>query len=214
MLLTSRYRQRLMPLLLAGIYAAFCVPMAAIVMQYLPPGRETAFLGIKQDYIDIPGYLAAFYVHVFTAIFALPAGLTQFSGALRRRYPRLHRAQGKAYVVAILGLAAPSGFYIGIFANGGPSSQAAFVLLALLWFWTTLKAYTTARAGDFRAHEAWMLRSFALTLSAITLRAWKWSIVAVFHPHPMDVYRIVAWLGWTLNIAVAEFLIYNKKQAI
>jgi uncharacterized membrane protein len=188
--------------------------MAAIVMQYLPPGRETAFLGIKQDYIDIPGYLAAFYVHVFTAIFALPAGLTQFSGALRRRYPRLHRAQGKAYVVAILGLAAPSGFYIGIFANGGPSSQAAFVLLALLWFWTTLKAYTTARAGDFRAHEAWMLRSFALTLSAITLRAWKWSIVAVFHPHPMDVYRIVAWLGWTLNIAVAEFLIYNKKQAI
>ncbi|GAA4342111.1 DUF2306 domain-containing protein [Flaviaesturariibacter amylovorans] len=186
--------------------------MTAIVLQYLPAGTDTAFLGIKQDYIAIPGYLAAFYVHVFTGILALPAGLTQFSGTLRKSYPGLHRAQGKFYVAAILGLAAPSGLYIGIFANGGPASQLAFVLLALLWFWTTLKAYTTIRAGNVRAHEAWMLRSFALTLSALTLRAWKWAIVGLFHPPPMDVYRIVAWLGWTLNLAIAEYLIFKKQR--
>ena len=195
------------------LFAAFCVPMTAIVLQYLPPGRDTAFLGIKQQYVDIPGYLFFFYVHVFTAILALPAGLTQFSGALRRRRPRLHRSLGKLYVASILFAGAPSGFFIGLFANGGGSSRLAFCLLAAGWGWTTAKAWQTARAGNFTAHRAWMYRSFALTLSALTLRAWKWALVALFHPHPMDLYRLVAWLGWTLNLLVAEYLIYQKRTA-
>ena len=36
-----------------------------------------------------------------------------------------------------------------------------------------------------------MMRSFALTFSAITLRLWKVIIVYLFHPAPMDVYQIM-----------------------
>jgi hypothetical protein len=57
-----------------------------------------------------------------------------------------------------------------------------------------------------------MYRSFALTLSAITLRLWKYLLVGVFHPRPMDVYQVVAWLGWTLNLIVAEWIIYKKLR--
>ena len=44
----------------------------------------------------------------------------------------------------------------------------------------------------------------ALTLSAISLRLLKWGIVAVWAPPPMDAYRVVAWLGWGLNLLIVE----------
>ena len=54
-----------------------------------------------------------------------------------------------------------------------------------------------------------MIRSFALTLSAITLRLWKYLIVLAFQPRPMDVYHIVAWLGWVVNLIIAEIIIFK-----
>jgi hypothetical protein len=56
-----------------------------------------------------------------------------------------------------------------------------------------------------------MYRSYALTLSAISLRVFKLVIVALFHPNPMDVYVLVAWLGWVVNLGIAEFLIYRLR---
>lgn len=184
--------------------------MLEIVLQYIPVGTDVAFLGIKQDYIELPWYLPAFYVHVFTAILALPAGFTQFSRYIRNHYPAFHRWNGKIYVFIILCFGAPSGFIIGIYANGGWSSQIAFCLLAVFWFYFTFKAYSKARKKDFSAHRKFMYRSFALTLSAITLRAWKYILIETLHPRPMDVYRIVAWMGWVLNLLIAEFIIYKK----
>lgn len=191
-------------------YLLFSFLMLQIVLQYIPTGKDTAFLGIKQDYVNIPFYLPAFYIHVFTAIFALPAGLTQFSKYISKYYPNIHRINGRIYVAAIILLGAPSGFIIGIYANGGISSQIAFCLLAVLWIWFTYQAYNKARQKKFKDHKAFMYRSFALTLSAITLRAWKYILIGTFHPRPMDVYRIVAWLGWVLNLLIAEYLIYKK----
>jgi uncharacterized membrane protein len=187
--------------------------MALIMLQYIPMGRDTAFLGIKQQFIEIPWYLPAFYIHVFTTIFCLPAGLTQFSKKIQKNYPRIHRTNGRIYVLAILLLCAPSGFIIGAYANGGWSSRIAFCLLAVLWFYFTGKAWKHAMAGNFRLHKAFMYRSFALTLSAITLRLWKYILVGIFHPRPMDVYQVIAWLGWTLNLLVAEWIIYKKLRA-
>ncbi|MBC8172341.1 MAG: DUF2306 domain-containing protein [Chitinophagales bacterium] len=172
-------------------------------------GTDTAFLAIKQDYIDIPIYLPVFYIHVFTAILALPAGFTQFSKYLQRNYKAFHRFNGRMYVFIILLFGAPSGFIIGLYANGGISSQIAFCLLAALWFYFTLMAFLKAKQKDFIAHKKFMYRSFALTLSAITLRAWKYVIVAAFEPRPMEVYVIVAWLGWVLNLIVAEYIIFK-----
>ena len=184
--------------------------MLQIVLQYIPMGSDTAFLGIKQDYVSLPWYLPAFYVHVFTAILALPAGFTQFSNYIRTHYPKFHRLNGKIYVFIILFFGAPSGFIIGLYANGGISSQIAFCLLAALWFYFTFEAFKNARIKKFSSHQKFMYRSFALTLSAITLRAWKYVLIELLHPRPMDVYRVVAWLGWVLNLIIAEIIIHKK----
>lgn len=194
------------------VYTFFCYQMALITLQYLPIDRDIAFLRIKQEYVSLWYYSLAFFVHVFSSIWVLGAGFSQFSKQLLRHQAHWHRRFGWFYVLVILFLAGPSGLLIGIFANGGWSSQLAFCLLAILWMGFTLLAVLKARQREYQAHRAWMIRSFALTLSAISLRAWKYVLVALFHPRPMDVYILVAWLGWVLNLLVAEFIIARMNR--
>jgi hypothetical protein len=59
-----------------------------------------------------------------------------------------------------------------------------------------------------------MIRSYALTLSAVTLRGWKVILVPMVEASPMELYRFVAWISWTLNLGVAEIIIYRNKSRL
>lgn len=184
--------------------------MLKITLEYIPLDSNVSFLMIKQTEVqDRPEYLWFFYTHVYTSIFVLLAG---FLAILRKdfRLKNFHRNAGKMYIFLILLLAAPSGIYMGIFANGGILSKLSFVILGGLWWFSTFKAYQLARQKKFKEHKQWMWRSFALTISALTLRIWKVIIVYLFHPNPMDVYQVIAWLGWVPNILLIEYLITKK----
>jgi hypothetical protein len=100
---------------------------------------------------------------------------------------------------------------MGFYANGGIPSKISFVTLAIGWIAFTAIAVLNARNGNFVTHRDFMIRSYALTVSALTLRAWKWGINNSFELPPMDVYRAVAWLGWVPNLMFAEFLIWRYK---
>jgi uncharacterized membrane protein len=177
------------------------------MLQYIPYNTDVAFLQIKQDVISLPYYRLAFFTHVYTSMLVLPAGILQFSKWIRSHLPALHRSAGWMYSFVLLLFIAPSGFIMGIHANGGLGSQIAFCLLSILWIYFTLMALWKIKQRDMLSHQHFMIRSFALTLSAITLRGWKYVLVMLFHPHPMDVYRITAWLGWGLNLLIAEMMI-------
>ncbi|WP_312090437.1 DUF2306 domain-containing protein [Chryseobacterium sp.] len=184
--------------------------MLKITLEYIPLKSDVSFLMIKQTEVtDRPEYLYFFYTHVYTSIFVL---LTGFLAILRKDFgvKNFHKSTGKIYVFLILLFAAPSGIYMGVFANGGFLSKISFVILGSLWWFSTFKAYQLARQKKFTEHKNWIWRSFALTISAITLRMWKVIIVYLFHPNPMDVYQIIAWLGWVPNIILIEYLILKK----
>jgi uncharacterized membrane protein len=196
------------------VYICFFYLMLQITLQYVPIKTDVAFLRIKQSYTPLLHYRILFFTHVFSAIFALIAGFSQFSKWFLKKYPAWHRKLGWLYVSVIILLAAPSGFGIGLYANGGLSSRLAFCLLAVLWILFTVIAVYYAIKKQFAKHKQWMWRSFTLTLSAITLRAWKFILVALFHPKPMDVYQLVAWLGWVLNLVLVEcWILYTFKYA-
>ncbi len=184
--------------------------MLQLTFEYIPAKSDVSFLMIKQtEVISHPEYLSFFYSHVYSSILIL---LTGFLAIIRVNFNKIkiHQYAGKAYVFVILFLAAPTGIYMGFFANGGFSSKISFVILGIFWWFSTFKAYQLIRQRNYKAHQKWMWRSFALTLSAITLRLWKWIIVYFFHPSPMDVYEIVACLGWIPNILLIELLIRKK----
>ena len=194
-------------------FAYFFILMLQITLRYIPAGSEIAFLQIKQTEVNsIKAYLPIFYIHVYSAIFVLFAGFTQFNSKIQSGYKRVHRVLGYFYAAVVLLLAAPSGIFIGCFANGGIISKVSFVLLGILWFYFTIKAIILILKRDVINHKKYMWRSFALTCSAITLRLWKVILVYLFHPAPMDVYQIIAWLGWIPNLLLAEWLI--KRQII
>lgn len=202
-------------LILLTTLAFFVWQMARITAEYIPYNTDIGFLQIKQDYIDIDHWRLAFFVHVYASIWVLFAGFTQFSKTIRSRYPKLHRVFGYIYAADVLLITGPAGLVMGFYANGGVSSKIAFIMLATGWIFFTAMAVVKARSGDYDAHRDYMIRSYALTLSALTLRAWKWGINNSFELPPMDVYRTVAWIGWIPNLLFAEFLIWRYKvQAV
>ncbi len=198
------------------LLAFFSFLMLRIIFIYIPVKNDAGFLQLKQEYIHITEWRVAFFTHVFTSILVLVAGFTQFSKKFLKQQPKLHRTVGYVYVINILMVTGPSGLLMSFYANGGVSSQTAFVLLSVLWIGFTAMALYKAIKKDFKAHRIFMIRSFALTLSAITLRCWKVLLVNFTDIQPMDRYRIIAWLGWTLNLIIAEWIIYKyisrKKQ--
>ena len=187
--------------------------MAGITVAYIPYNTDVGFLRIKQQYIGNDSWRTAFFIHVYASIWVLFAGFTQFSRRLLKKNPRLHRMFGYIYVTDVLLITGPAGLLMGFYANGGLPSRIAFVTLAVLWIFFTAMALVRARQKDYKSHRAFMIRSYALTISALTLRAWKYAITNTWELPPMDVYRAVAWLGWVPNLLIAEWIIGSTSGA-
>ena len=180
----------------------FAQLMVLITLQYVPLNYEVSFLQLKSE-ISLFHYRIAFFTHVYSSIFVLLLGFVQFIPLIRKKHKKTHRFIGILYVLIVLFLAAPSGLVMGYYGNGGIYSQLSFCLQAILWFVFTLLAFRYAKNREYTKHFDYMLYSYALTLSAITLRLFKWIIVGVWELPPMDTYKIVVWLGWMFNLIVA-----------
>ncbi len=190
--------------------------MLEIVFFYVPFTTSEAFLMIKQQYIDVKHWLASFYLHVYTGALVLFAGFTQFSGYILRRYPKLHKWAGRIYVYNVLFLTGPAAFIMSFYANGGLIGIIAFVLLSMLWWGTTMYAIIAIKKGNMQKHKNYMLRSYALALSAITLRIVKVILAKTTHLPPITMYQIISWAGWLINVIIVEWYIYrtNAQQTI
>jgi hypothetical protein len=200
-------------LLLIPVFLYFYWLMLQITLYYVPFSTTAAFLKIKQTEVTtLPEYIYIFYAHVYTSIFVLLFGFIQFFSFRSKTEKLIHRYSGYQYILLLLIFAAPSGIYMGLHANGGLWSKISFVILGLLWWTSTFIAIRRIKQRNFTAHRNWMIRSYALSLSAVTLRLWKVGLVYFFELPPMDTYQIIAWLGWIPNLLIAELLIYNKSS--
>lgn len=181
--------------------------MLLISLQYIPIDLDAAFLNVKHREILLTHYQIAFFSHAYTSILVMIAGIPQFSGYIQRNYKKLHRTLGKIYITILLFIAGPSGLVMGLYAMGGISTKISFTLLAILWISFTAIAWKKAKQKQWDAHRKFMLRSYALTLSAVSLRLFKWFINETFGLPPMDTYLIVSWSGWLFNLGVVELYI-------
>jgi len=154
-------------------------------------------------------YILPLRLHIAGGMGALLAGPWQFSKSLRARSLGLHRWMGRFYLVEVA-LGSIAGFAMALVSEEGLPTHFGFGLLAALWFFTGLQAYRMVRQGDIAAHRRWMIRNFALTLAAVTLRNWMPLMLFALHWPFRASYIIVSWLCWVPNLLVAEWFLRRR----
>ena len=195
-------------------FFAIAIGLYPLVYYFVDMHGKGLFAGKTKELLENVIWHTAFYIHITFGGIALLVGWTQFSKNLRNRYLNTHRMIGKIYVPAVM-LSSIAGFYIALFATGGTVCTLGFGTLAVLWFYTILKAYTSILKRDIKQHENWMIRNYALTFAAVTLRIYMPLLqFGIFHGDFLPGYRIVSWLSWVPNLIIAEIIIRKRVQIL
>lgn len=193
----------------AILYASYLLILLSLPYIHFQPNVE--FLGTKQLIYHIDLWRISFYVHVFTSPIVILSGLLQFNRRILNKRPKIHRGLGYTYVVTVLLISGPTALVMSFYANGGRVAQTSFVLLTFFWIITTLLSFLKAKRGDYLSHTKWNIRSYALTLSAVTLRFYAYIFdVLEIRMEPKETYILLAYLSWIPNLLIAEILIYFK----
>lgn len=212
-------RSRWLVVLLTSVGIAVFFPLQYYGSSLESLGRQG--VGLADTYAPLPAWIhAVFYVHITFAGLALLIGPLQFAAVIRRRAINVHRWIGRTYVLSVAaGSAAAlimstvsSVAFLGFFGFG---------TLALLWAFTTYRGYRAVRSGKIAEHQAWMIRSFALTYAAVTLRVWLIVFIVLQNLVVGDslseaqiytnAYAPVPFLCWLPNIVIAEWLILRRN---
>jgi uncharacterized membrane protein len=182
-----------------GGYAMFLV---ATGFKYVPPV-------VLQNGFPSP---LGIEVHITAAAIALLMGPFQFLKVLRTKLPAVHRWMGRIYVTACI-VGGIAGGSIALFSTSGLPAGLGFLSLAILWVPFTLMAWISAMRKDFTAHERWMIRSFALTFAAVTLRIYlPIAVIEAKGQFPVPAYQLIAWASWVPNLVIAELWIASRRK--
>ncbi len=188
------------------LYWASSLLVALVSWRFTVLGVENAFAGLAHQ-IALNPWL--FQLHVVTGPIALALAPFQFSTSIRQKRPVIHRWLGRSYGLMIL-LAGASGLLVGFDADGGWIARSGFILLSVLWLWTTARGVQCARNRDFSAHRQWMIRSAALTFGGVMLRVWL--PLQLLAGIPFEIaYPVVAWLCWVPNLILVEYFLIHRR---
>jgi uncharacterized membrane protein len=197
-----------------ALSAVAVVVLAALPYALVPLG-ELARNGseVAAHYADrSSGLQLALLLHACAGGLALLLSPLQFAARLRDRAPAVHRAVGRV-VFGAIAVAGTAGLVLAAHSLAGPVGTAGFGLLAALWLGCAAAALRAIRRRDVPAHRRWVVRTFALTYSAVTLRLWLGVLVAAqvgLAGVPGQVafaraYLLVPFLSWVPNLFVAEW---------
>lgn len=190
-----------------GFLFIFIILMGVLITvssfkHFFPYTAPSLFLMGKEAHFSI--YLPALYGHIATSGVILVVGFLGFLQSIRNKKIQWHRRLGKIYTILILCISAPCGLVMGWYALGGWEVQLCFLLLSGLWWWFTFQAWREIRTGNIAQHRAYMIRSYALTLSAVMLRWYSFLLAYFWNLHGPEVYVWMAWASWVPNLVVAE----------
>lgn len=180
---------------------------------YFVIDRHFGLLSSKsQDLLNDVTWNYAFYGHIVLGGFALLIGWTQFSPYIRRNHINLHRTIGKLYLFAVI-ISGLCGIYIAQFATGGITNIIGFTLSALVWLGTSVLAFKAIKNRKVQLHKEFMIYSYAVCFSAVTLRIWL-PLLIYLTGEFISAYLIVGWLSWVPNLVVAYFIILRERKKL
>lgn len=193
----------------AGLIALAAIPIVAGIFRLTeltgdgPVTPENA----RFHESSLPVVLHILSVTVFSIL-----GAFQFHPGLRRRRPRWHRIAGRILVPAGL-VAGLSGIWMAIAYAIVPADSGLLHAFRLFFGGFMVASIALGFAAilrrDFRRHEAWMRRGYAVGLGAGT-QALVQIPLAAFGDLAGTSLALVMGGSWLLNLAVAEWLIRRR----
>ena len=180
---------------LCALGVAACAYAGARLAGWVPPGKLALY----------PLWAGSHFVSA--AAFAVLAPL-QLWPRLRARRPALHRLVGRI-TAAIGAVMAVSGIAIIYDAPDRTIGERIFMTVFFATYLTFLAlGVRAAIARNIPAHQAWMVRMTATALTPVTQRLIFPPLAAAIGIDGMgtfwQLFVSAAWIGWGLNMAVAE----------
>ena len=187
--------------------------LAGIALSYFDFDTTKSFLGAKQDLIHQPIWLVAFYVHLLFGAIATLVGIPLFFSRLIAFRSGLHKQLGKIYILSILLLGGPTGLYLAFFAEGGSIATIGFICMSMAWMIPTYMAFAKIIKGDVQGHYNWIIRSYCMTLSGISLRLFTPLGSHYFEFDEQTNFILSAYIPWLFNLLLGEVIVLlNRKR--
>ena len=203
----SPARQHWGGLVWVGLLIFLAAVVAVLSVSYLyAPVSEMRF---EQQRASFAEQVWAIRLHAAGGLVALLFGSLQFLHVIRLNWPGIHRWIGRVYLVGVLA-GAIGAVSLAPNAWGGLPSASGFMLLGVFWASCASIAFWRIRAGDVPGHRAWMIRTYAITFAAVTLRLELLFLGGIGFDQ-LEAYMTVAWLSWVPNLIVAELWLARHK---
>ncbi len=178
---------------------------------YFSFSKEFDFIIERSFLFQSNFYNACFYIHIAAGALCIGAALIQFSRYILKKSKAIHRISGKIYVAVVLFLGAPTGLYMSFFAKGSFWERSLFMFMAGWWFVTTLYGLTTIQKRNIVAHKVWMIRSYAMAMTAVTFRVYHIIFYLLDWGH-LENYELSLWISVIGNMLFAEWVIYRQSR--
>jgi hypothetical protein len=191
--------------------AGFSLLLIYNTLPYFSFSKDFDFIQERNFLFESKLYSACFYTHIFAGAVCIATALIQFSRYILKKSRAIHRWSGKLYVAVVLFIGAPTGLYMSFFAKGSFWERALFMFMAATWFFTTYYGFTTIHKKNVLAHKIWMMRSYAMAMTAVTFRVYHIIFYLVGWGH-LENYEISLWISVLGNMLFAEYLIYRKSR--
>lgn len=199
--------------------------IAYIIAMHLPPTLRGDFLALNEK-PHVVGWVPGdtlgnvqLLTHVFVAAVVTFAGILQLVPTLRRRWPALHRWNGRLFLVTAL-VATLTGLYLEWFrgAHLNTASSISTTLNGVLILVFIALAWRYALARDFASHRRHALRAWLLVNGVWFLRIGIMFAGLALTPLGIEinytgaVFITVSYLSWLLPLTIVELYLRAERS--
>jgi uncharacterized membrane protein YozB (DUF420 family) len=209
----SRTPRLVLAILVIGILAT-----PVLSFPYVLLDRAASRIDVQTD-----AALVLLVIHVLSAATAMILGALQLVPRIRANRRR-QRIIGRTFLGFGTVAFVLTGIPLAITTPSGNVTRYGVLVPALLWPVCAVVGWRAIRAGDVVRHREWMVRLYAVTFFAITARLVTPLLLLAQAPimqsrYDGDVQTAVSasipygqWLGWIVNLAVAEWIIRRTRE--
>lgn len=191
--------------------AGFSLLLIYNTLPYFSFSSDFSFIEERSFLFKSSFYYTCFYIHIAAGAICIGTALIQFSRYILKKSKAIHRFSGKIYVFVVLFLGAPTGLFMSFFAKGSFWERALFMFMAGWWFITTLYGLNTIHKRNVIAHKVWMMRSYAMAMTAVTFRVYHIVFYMMGWGH-LENYELSLWISVIGNMLLAEWIIYRQSK--